>query len=253
MNLGLKGLLFWCEKHDGAIRERKTSFSALSVKAIPRDTQLLINSTPLLEDFCQDLLFGGWRWLTFGVPSNPLHDPLPPRRLSDPRPPSPPRGAPQRLAPGKATSPSPSRPFPIRGKPPTPTLNPNPNPDGAHRLGARRGTQRRLPAGCPGSRPCPRRCRPPAGISAGNRRLSPGCPPGSSSAAAQLPRPMPSGSGAAGLPHARGSLTGGDGGGGPVPLRRQPPAGRSLTESAAPPPGLRHWAAQLGPPVARGL
>lgn len=62
---------------------------------------------------------------------------------------------------------------------------------GPYPCGSRRATRRRRPAGWPGSRPCPRRCRPPAGTSAGSRRLSPGCPPGSSSAPAQLSRPIP--------------------------------------------------------------
>lgn len=68
---------------------------------------------------------------------------------------------------------------------------------------ARRATRWLRPAGWPGSPPCLRRCPPPARISAGNRRLSPGFPRGSSSSSLppasptdQLPRPIPGPGGA---------------------------------------------------------
>lgn len=80
-----------------------------------------------------------------------------------------PRCAPSRPGPAQLLPhPQPRSPAALLALPPRlpPALHP-PGPalppPRAHPPGGRRGTRPRRPAGSPGSRPCPRRCRPPAG------------------------------------------------------------------------------------------
>lgn len=128
---------------------------------------------------------------------------------------------------------------------------------------SRRATRWPRPAGWPGSPPSPRRCPPPAGISAGNRRLSSGFPPGSSSPALppasptdQLPRPIPGpgGAGAArqtagragsGMPRAGGGEAAG--GGGAVPSRQ-----RGQRPPRHPPPRPERGGSRGTPPAGNG-